>query len=187
MKVLRAKDYRRMPWKNGKGETVEITVFPADASVSDFGWRVSMAPVVSDGAFSSFEEIDRTLSILAGEGMRLSVEGMESVVLGTGSAPFSFPGDAATDAVLTQGPITDLNVMTRRGIWKHLVSLRPSGGPIGPAKADATLALALRSCRVVDSGIMLGPLDALLFEKGDPDVALQPSDSSLYIIDIFAV
>ena len=26
--ILRAKDYRRMPWKNGGGETVEIAVFP---------------------------------------------------------------------------------------------------------------------------------------------------------------
>src|SRR3712207_8945836 len=33
MKILRSSEYRRMPWKNGKGETVEIAVFPPNASV----------------------------------------------------------------------------------------------------------------------------------------------------------
>ena len=41
MRILRAPDYRRMPWKNGGGETTEIAVFPAGAGLDDFDWRVS--------------------------------------------------------------------------------------------------------------------------------------------------
>lgn len=44
MRILRASDHKRMPWKNGKGETVEIAVFPEGASVDTFDWRISMAP-----------------------------------------------------------------------------------------------------------------------------------------------
>lgn len=54
MKSLHARDYKRMPWKNGGGETVEIAIFPADASVETFEWRISMATVANDGPFSIF-------------------------------------------------------------------------------------------------------------------------------------
>ena len=68
MRILRAESYRRMPWKNGGGETTEIAVSPEGAGLDDFDWRVSMARVESSGPFSLFAGIDRTLAILEGEG-----------------------------------------------------------------------------------------------------------------------
>jgi hypothetical protein len=121
MKVLRAKDYKRMPWKNGGGETVEIAVSPEKASLADFDWRVSMATVATDGPFSSFPGIDRTLSILQGNGMRLMIEGCEPALMTGETAPLPFPADVATSATLVDGPIVDLNVMTRRGRLTHTV------------------------------------------------------------------
>lgn len=121
MKILRAKNYKRMPWKNGGGETVEIAVFPSEASLADFDWRVSMATVASDGPFSSFPGIDRTLSILQGKGMRLMIDGREPVVMTGEVPPLPFPADVATSATLVDGPIVDLNVMTRRGRLAHTV------------------------------------------------------------------
>ncbi len=121
MKILRAKDYKRMPWKNGGGETVEIAVFPEKASLGDFDWRVSMATVATDGPFSSFPGIDRTLSILQGKGMRLMIERRAPALMTGETAPLPFPADAATSATLVDGPIVDLNVMTRRGKLAHSV------------------------------------------------------------------
>ncbi|MDZ4369355.1 MAG: HutD family protein, partial [Afipia sp.] len=43
MRTLREADYRRMPWKNGGGETIEMMASPAGASFDTFDWRVSMA------------------------------------------------------------------------------------------------------------------------------------------------
>ncbi|MGI2035464.1 HutD family protein [Rhizobium panacihumi] len=40
-----------MPWKSGKEETTEIAVFPPDASIDDFDWRISMATVAPDDPF----------------------------------------------------------------------------------------------------------------------------------------
>jgi environmental stress-induced protein Ves len=122
MRILRAENYRRMKWKNGGGETAEIAVFPEGAALDDFGWRVSMATVASDGPFSAFAGIDRTLSALDGTGIVLEVEGLGSATLTPAAAPFSFPGDAATSGRLVHGPITDLNVMTRRGQYAHRVT-----------------------------------------------------------------
>ena len=122
MRILRAGNYRRMPWKNGGGETAEIAVFPEGAGLDDFGWRVSMATVEAGGPFSAFPGVDRTLSILEGEGMILSVEGRIPIGLTSRSDPLTFPADVATSARLIAGPITDLNVMTRRGRYRHAVT-----------------------------------------------------------------
>ncbi|AGB72885.1 MULTISPECIES: HutD/Ves family protein [Rhizobium] len=122
MKLLRASDHKRMPWKNGGGETVEIAVSPDGAGLADFDWRVSMATVATDGPFSVFPGIDRTLSILDGEGMTLFIEGRTPERLTQASEPLPFAADAPTSATLINGTITDLNVMTRRGRYAHRVT-----------------------------------------------------------------
>lgn len=150
--VLKAADHRRMPWKNGGGETVEIAVFPSAADLAAFGWRVSMATVASDGPFSVFAGIDRTLSILEGEGMALDIAGREPVVLTRASEPLAFPADVATSARLVSGTIVDLNVMTRRGQWAHRVERRVFEGdhPLD-AEGGVTMLLSLGNLRI-DSG-----------------------------------
>jgi len=185
MRILRASDHKRMPWKNGKGETVEIAVFPESASVDTFDWRISMAPVASDGPFSVFPGIDRTLSILTGDGMMLSVEGMAPRVLGQKSVPFSFPGDAKTEAMLQSGPITDLNVMTRRGRFSHRVMRVEQGGEIG-FSADAALVILVVTGKAQVSQVELDPLDAVILD--DParsrDVRLETREPC-FVIEIF--
>ncbi|WP_426239667.1 HutD/Ves family protein [Pararhizobium sp. DWP1-1-3] len=141
-----------MPWKNGGGETVEIAVFPPEADLTSFGWRVSMATVATDGPFSVFTGIDRTLSILEGQGMELDIAGREPVVLTRASEPLAFPADSATSARLVSGTIVDLNVMTRRGKWAHRVERRVFEGdhPLD-AEGGVTMLLSLGNLRI-DSG-----------------------------------
>lgn len=121
MRILRARDHRRMPWKNGGGETIEIAVHPPGAGLADFAWRVSMARVASEGPFSVFEGVERTLCVLSGAGMRLEIDGLGTIDLTRASEPLRFAADAATSAQLHEGAITDLNVMTRRGAAEHRV------------------------------------------------------------------
>lgn len=110
-----------MPWKNGGGVTVEIAIHPKEASVDNFDWRISTATVANDGPFSVFPDIDRTLSVLEGNGIVLNVEGVETT-LTRDTEPFAFAADASSGACLSDGPITDLNVMTRRGKFTHDVT-----------------------------------------------------------------
>ena len=122
MHILRAADYQRMPWKNGGGETVQIAVDDAARGLDDFAWRISMATVASDGPFSLFPDVDRTLCVLAGEGIALAVDGRPPVELTRQSTPFSFPADIPVVSALMRDTIVDLNVMTRRGRARHFVS-----------------------------------------------------------------
>ena len=159
-----------MPWKNGKGETVEIAVFPPGASIDAFAWRISMASVANDGAFSSFPEIDRTLSILSGHGMALTIDGAAPVLLTMESDPLRFAADVPVDATLVDGAITDLNVMTRRGRFAHSVARKTGSfsvrgresdemvyllatGSVTLTTADETVELEAMSCAVVDEDV----------------------------------
>ncbi|KIZ47661.1 MULTISPECIES: HutD family protein [Rhodopseudomonas] len=118
MQIVRATDRLVMPWKNGGGSTTEIAVAPPAASLDGFDWRVSMATVGTDGPFSSFVGVDRTLAIVEGNGVILSIGSNLPVNLGA-SAQISFPGDVPTSAWLISGETTDLNVMTRRDRFRH--------------------------------------------------------------------
>jgi uncharacterized protein len=129
------------PWKNGGGVTSEVMAFPAGADLDAFDWRISIAQVESDGPFSKFPGIDRTLCILDGEGIFLDVGGRLQK-LTSRSMPFRFSGDADSSARLLGGPISDLNVMSRRGRTEHRV-LRLGGGEGRAAEIKASLALAL--------------------------------------------
>lgn len=119
MKIIRATDCRTTRWKNGGGSTTELAIEPPDASLERFDWRISMARVASDGPFSEFPGIDRTLAVISGNGLRLSIDGKPPVTLDRGSDPIQFPGDVATSARLLCGEITDLNVMSRRTRYGH--------------------------------------------------------------------
>jgi environmental stress-induced protein Ves len=118
IKIIRAAACRTMPWKNGAGSTTEIAIAPAGAGLDQFDWRVSRAEIAVDGPFSMFPGIDRTLALLEGDGVQLTIDGL-ATELTLSSPPFSFTGDGAAVAVLRNGPVEDLNVMTRRGRCRH--------------------------------------------------------------------
>ncbi|QKC97421.1 HutD/Ves family protein [Mesorhizobium sp. NZP2298] len=188
MRILRAADYRVMPWKNGGGTTTEIAVSPDGAGLDDFVWRVSMARVEGSGPFSSFAGIDRTLTVLEGEGIVLDIAGQPAAQLTPASAPFFFPADLPTSAALIAGPITDLNVMTRRGRTLHSVERLAISRPVEIAtEAGSTLILCHKGEAVFpDAGsIRLGPLDTLLLGPDAPILRVEPvRDTTLFVIRI---
>jgi len=142
MRIIRAGDYRRMRWKNGGGETIEIAVSPPDSSLDDFHWRVSMAHVASAGPFSHFAGVDRTLAVIAGDGIALRLGGRGEVRLTREAAPFAFPGDLPVEASLVGGAIDDLNVMSRHGRYRHLLSrVRATGTTVLPRYGDIMVVL----------------------------------------------
>ncbi|MGO8454543.1 HutD family protein [Rhizobium ruizarguesonis] len=188
MRILRAGDHKRMPWKNGKGETVEIAVFPPDASINDFDWRVSMATVAEDGPFSIFPGIDRTLAILDGNGMVLDVAGSSPVLLTTASDPLAFPADVPVAARLEDGAITDLNVMTRRkGLSHTLIRIDVDGSKTVPLPPSACLLLCHRGALSFRRNGETGALaagDALLIEEEAATVLKIDGEARCYLASI---
>lgn len=122
-RVIRWGEARAMPWKNGGGVTHEIAVSPPDASLEDFVWRVSMAEVAADGPFSSFAGIDRTLALMSGAGIELDFADGHTARVDPLQAPCSFDGAMGCFGRLIDGPILDLNIMTRRDRMTHRLTV----------------------------------------------------------------
>ncbi|MDR3475530.1 MAG: HutD family protein [Devosia sp.] len=118
MKILRAEGFATLPWKNGRGLTREIAVYRDPAEHDDFLWRLSLASVTESCPFSHFPGVDRTIAVLDGPGMVLHMPGQD-VSLAVTSDPFIFAGETPVDCELPAGPTVDLNVMTRRGYFRH--------------------------------------------------------------------
>lgn len=187
MQVLRQADYRRMPWKNGGGETTEVTVSPPGAGFETFDWRISMALVKGDGPFSVFPGIDRTLAILDGNGMRLDIAGAR-FDLTRASAPLAFPADVATDAVLMNGAITDLNVMSRRTTFRHKVERFDDAGTFtSDADVVAVLVDTGRVTVTAAESAALGPRDCAIFDAPRA-VAIAARDAARgYVISLWKI
>lgn len=109
VKVLRAKDYPRMPWKNGGGSTEEITR-DAGTGLDGFGWRLSIADIGESGGFSTFAGYERIITVLQGDGMSLSVDGRITRPL-LPLDPFAFSGESHVSCTLLGGPIRDFNLI----------------------------------------------------------------------------
>ncbi|RWC38850.1 MAG: HutD family protein [Mesorhizobium sp.] len=187
MRILRADEYRSMPWKNGGGVTTEIAVSPANAGLDDFDWRVSMARVELSGPFSQFAGIDRTLAVLEGEGIVLEIAGYPPTSINRATALFSFPADVQTSATLIGGPITDLNVMTRRSRVTHSVERLVISAPVEiRTGAGTTLILCLDGDVIVPAEpVRLGPFDALLSGSERTSLLVQPAhEATLFVIRI---
>jgi environmental stress-induced protein Ves len=189
MRLLPQSAYRRMQWKNGGGETIEIAVEPPGASLDTFDWRVSMAKVGASGPFSAFPGVERTLCVLSEGEISLAFAGRGEAKLDAASPPYSFPADLAVDGKLTGGGITDLNVMTRRGCCRHHVSRMQlvSATNIAPLW-DRLLIFAFGSEFSVDCGgdvqsVAAG--DSILIEPTDGPAHLTPTaPGTIFIIDI---
>jgi uncharacterized protein len=165
--ILRAADRVATPWKNGGGVTREVAIWPPASNFDNFDWRVSIAEVREPGPFSRFESIDRTMAILRGR-LALHFPG-QTVELDANSEPFSFAGDVSCDGQPIDGPVTDLNVMVRRGRTAAR-SLRFATIEHVAAPQALVFATALTRLRLADEERDLSPLDAALI-SGEPFAA----------------
>ncbi|HAZ13727.1 MAG: hypothetical protein A2X86_16605 [Bdellovibrionales bacterium GWA2_49_15] len=113
LRILKSKDYTRLPWKNGLGYTEQIVIHPgeSDFASGDFLWRLSTAPVNSPGPFSLFPEHERFLTIIQGSGIELS-HGQKKISL-PAFTPYQFSGALETSCELPFGPVVDLNFFWR--------------------------------------------------------------------------
>jgi hypothetical protein len=124
------------PWKNGRG-------FARELAAGD-GWRISLAVVERDGAFSVYEGVTRHSVVVSGAGLRLR-DGDASVDM-PAFEPVRYDGGRAWHAALMDGPVQVLNVMLEQNRWTARVHV---GSALDDVEAfSACVALPVeRSCR----------------------------------------
>jgi environmental stress-induced protein Ves len=165
---LPASQRNPQPWKNGGGITRDIAAFPDGAGMDDFQWRICMAEISDTGPFSAFPGVDRHLTVLSG---RLQLDFADRQYVLNPGRTLTFEGDTLASGTPLM-PVTDLNVMTRRG--QVSAEVRPvASGFILPS--DLVIFVATKPMTVTANGVRyeLAQYDALRFEglDGEPTSA----------------
>lgn len=143
VEVLDAGMTRRTPWRNGRGATEELALWPRDSSFErgDFRIRISRAALGEPGEFSVFRGFERILVVVAGEALALDHGEHAPRARLRPLEPYSFSGDWPTSASLPRGPIEDFNVITLRGAARAQVLPLRLGRRMAREALDARHAL----------------------------------------------
>ncbi|MGK8288095.1 HutD/Ves family protein [Pseudomonas putida] len=165
---LRAKDYPRMPWKNGGGFTEEITRDAGDG-LEGFGWRLSIADIEASGGFSSFAGYQRIITVLQGDGMRLTVDGEPSRPLLPFDA-YAFSGESQVSCTLLGGAIRDFNLIYAPARYRARLQWFNGGSRLFTAASSVLVFSAQTELQVRIDGLVqpaLGLYDCLQVGSND--------------------
>ena len=178
------------PWKNGGGSTTELKVYPAGSGFDQFHWRLSVADVGTDGPFSLFPGVDRTISLLEGSGMRLVTDTNTQTLLTAQQPLYQFPGEILISASLLNGPTKDFNVMTRRDRCRHQVRVEAVDGVVSvPQAGNWTVVFVMKGevgVRNREEEWTLRRYDALVLrERGE--VQVQGQEAMVLVVEIYAL
>lgn len=176
-RVIPANEYRRARWRNQLGWTREIVTRPEG---DDWDWRLSIAEIERDAAFSSFPGIDRELVLLSGNGLRLCFDDGEVHELHPPHARLRFAGERGVSGELLDGRTHDFNLMWRRERVQAELWHRPLVGPMvifaDPGTTWAVHLIAGQARFADDSG--LPPLAA-----GDTAILEATSQRLRHVLD----
>lgn len=131
--VIPANEYRRERWRNQLGWTREILRLDAaarPAAGDDWDWRLSIAEIEQDAAFSAFPGIERELVLLSGNGLRLRFDDGELHELHPPHDKLRFAGERGVHGELVDGTTHDFNLMWRRERVQAQLWHRPLVGPM---------------------------------------------------------
>lgn len=85
----------------------------APATGTDWTWRLSVASIEKSGDFTLYDGFDRTLTVIVGELLQLTIDGAtHGVEL---YRPLKFAGSSSVSAALPTGEVLALNLITRSG------------------------------------------------------------------------
>lgn len=157
------------PWKNGLGTTRQIVIWPLDANLSNFEWRVSAAAIIFPGHFSHYPGVSRSLSVLSGKSAELKL-GETKQTLSYQGPIVTFDGGDHAEVLSADGPVLDYNVMSRDAAVEHELScITLKKEEVYNRKGDFTLVTVFKGCNLIFEGevVYLAEYDSVLFKKYD--------------------
>ena len=189
-RLIQYASLRPTPWKNGGGATTELAIWPAGAGLDDFDWRASLAAIAEDGPFSPYPGIDRSLALVAGDGLLLDF-GDERIVLSPSEPLVEFAGEAAVHATVQGQHTLDFNIMTRRGRCRHRVEPLLVRGAAELKRRSGTTLVFLAdgeglSASSARERLALVRYDLLVLD-GESAWTLEAAQATVYVVDIVNV
>jgi environmental stress-induced protein Ves len=114
--------YRRTPWKNGGGITIDI---------ADHGdvWRFGRTPITTPGPFSDYSGFDRLQVLVGGRGLVLDTPDGE-IDVRTPFQPVRFTGETRIVSRLEAGPVEVVNLIGERAKVRIALEVMKSGSTL---------------------------------------------------------
>ena len=171
MKLIRHADYQTMPWKNGLGTTREIC---SKRLGSRMAWRLSLAQVDADGAFSEFAGMERILTVVQGQGMRLVSPDQEYQA--RPFQPVAFSGGTQITGYCDSTPIENFNLIFDPALIDAQVRIADCSGPVDLAgrSVATTIIHVLQGQIVVADGSVLLAEDTCVLTTHVPTLTAHP-------------
>jgi environmental stress-induced protein Ves len=145
--------YRRTPWKNGGGITIDIADAYAPGAQpggwSGMLWRLGRTQIVEPGPFSDLTGYDRILTVIGGRGLVLEIAGGEALDVREPFRPVRFTGEDRITSRLEAGPVAVFNLMSDR---QHAIDVTIMSGQ-GTRKLGAAINIVYA---IEDSKVVLG-------------------------------
>ena len=188
-RLIQYASLRPTPWKNGGGVTTELAMSPPGAGLDDFDWRVSLASIAEDGPFSQFPGVDRTLVLVAGDGVLLDF-GDERVVLSPSEPLVEFAGEDPVHATVHGQSTLDFNVLTRRGRYRHRIEPFVVCGSVPLPRRSVTTLVFLADGESLSVGsarerLALVRYDLLVLD-GEQAWTLESAQATVFVVDLIA-
>jgi environmental stress-induced protein Ves len=161
--------YRRTPWKNGGGVTIDIADAyapgAAPGSWSGMLWRFGRTEIVESAPFSDLAGFERILTVIGGRGLVLQIEGGAALDVREPFRPVRFRGEDRILSRLEAGPVAVLNLLADRARYEIDVAiLRDASRRLD---AEINLVYALEHSDLVIDGerCSLTPDEALRLDR----------------------
>lgn len=178
--------YRRTPWKNGGGVTIDIADAYAPGAEpggwSGMLWRLGRTRIVAPGPFSDLSGYDRILTVIGGRGLVLEVEGGAPLDVRAPFRPVRFRGEDRITSRLEAGPVAVLNLIADRKRTINVAILREAEA--WPLDAAINIAYAIEDSVVAlgDEVFSLGADEALRIERAGGALAVRSGRVALALI-----
>ena len=115
--------YRRTPWKNGGGVTVDI-------AEHEDAWRFGRTPITAPGPFSDYTGFDRAQVLVAGRGLVLQTPD-GCIDVRTPFRPVAFAGETPIVSRLESGPVEVVNLIGNRAKVRVDLQVLHAGAAMG--------------------------------------------------------
>jgi len=133
--------YRRTPWKNGGGVTVDI-------AGQDDVWRFGRTPITAPGPFSDYAGFDRLQVLVTGHGLVLDTPDGE-IDVRTPFKPVRFTGETPIVSRLEGGPVEVVNLIGARAKVRIDLAVLTADSPRA-VEAGTHLAYAAQGAAALD-------------------------------------
>jgi environmental stress-induced protein Ves len=178
-------DYRRTPWKNGGGVTVDIAdAYLPDATVGGWDgmiWRFGRTRIEQPGPFSDLSGFDRHLMVIEGNGLMLHPAEAPSLDVRRPFPPVSFDGGWRITSELADGPVAVLNLLADRRLAETLLEFHSAPAAVKLPESIGLIYAPQAAVIAIDGDVYSLSPDAAIRIDGDLPMTVEVKAGSVAI------